>query len=433
MINVYSGADGTKAGQVKTPVVFTAPVRIDVVQHVHRDISKNSRQPYAVSKKAGHQTSAESWGTGRAVARIPRVPGGGTHRAGQGAYGNMCRGGRMFAPTKTYRRWHRKVNKNQRRFAIVSALAASSSTALVMARGHRIENVSEIPLVVSNETIVNVAKTQAAIKILKALSAYADVERTTNTRKIRPGKGKGRNRRHINRRGPLIIYDQKSSLCYAFRNLVGIDLCSVNRLSLLLLAPGGHLGRFCIWTKGALERLDALYGTYKQPSHEKKDYFLPRSSITISDLGRLLGSQEIKSAIRLRKSQKRHAIPKKKNPLTNLGVMVRLNPYAKTLRRKELLRSHQRVRREEQVRKVRKVALKAKKAKPTESTEKKEETKVEGAEKKEETKVETKDAKKEAAKKKGDKQKKKKKGGRQYAAKRNPHKKQFSAIIHANK
>lgn len=38
---------------------------------------------------AGHQTSAESWGTGRAVARIPRVRGGGTHRSGQGAFGNV--------------------------------------------------------------------------------------------------------------------------------------------------------------------------------------------------------------------------------------------------------------------------------------------------------------------------------------------------------
>jgi len=53
-----------------------------------------------VYNRAGHQTAAESWGTGRAVSRIPRVPGGGTHRAGQGAFGNMCRGGRMFAPTK---------------------------------------------------------------------------------------------------------------------------------------------------------------------------------------------------------------------------------------------------------------------------------------------------------------------------------------------
>lgn len=88
---------------------------------------------------SGHQTSAESWGTGRAVARIPRVRGGGTHRSGQGAYGNMCRGGRMFAPTKTYRRWHRHVNVAQKRYAICSAIAASGVPALVMARGKWME------------------------------------------------------------------------------------------------------------------------------------------------------------------------------------------------------------------------------------------------------------------------------------------------------
>lgn len=84
---------------------------------------------------SGHQTSAESWGTGRAVARIPRVRGGGTHRSGQGAFGNMCRGGRMFAPTKTYRRWHRKININQRRYALCSAIAATGVPALVMSKG----------------------------------------------------------------------------------------------------------------------------------------------------------------------------------------------------------------------------------------------------------------------------------------------------------
>ena len=83
----------------------------------------------------GHQTSAESWGTGRAVARIPRVRGGGTHRSGQGAFGNMCRGGRMFAPTKTWRRWHRRINVNQKRYAICSAIAATGIPALVMSKG----------------------------------------------------------------------------------------------------------------------------------------------------------------------------------------------------------------------------------------------------------------------------------------------------------
>ena len=84
---------------------------------------------------SGHQTSAESWGTGRAVARIPRVRGGGTHRSGQGAFGNMCRGGRMFAPTKTFRKWHKKININQKRYAICSAIAASGVPALVMSKG----------------------------------------------------------------------------------------------------------------------------------------------------------------------------------------------------------------------------------------------------------------------------------------------------------
>ena len=77
------GLDGQRKGRtVALPDVFTAPIRTDVVVSVHALISMNHRQPYAVSEKAGHQTSAESWGTGRAVARIPRVRGGGTHRSG---------------------------------------------------------------------------------------------------------------------------------------------------------------------------------------------------------------------------------------------------------------------------------------------------------------------------------------------------------------
>ena len=37
-------------------------------------------------------------------------------RSGQAAFGNMCRGGRMFAPTKQWRRWHRKVGVAQKRW-----------------------------------------------------------------------------------------------------------------------------------------------------------------------------------------------------------------------------------------------------------------------------------------------------------------------------
>ena len=86
---MYNEQGEATQNTVPLPAVFKAPIRPDVVNFVHTNMAKNKRQPYAVSRKAGHQTSAESWGTGRAVARIPRVRGGGTHRSGQGAYGNV--------------------------------------------------------------------------------------------------------------------------------------------------------------------------------------------------------------------------------------------------------------------------------------------------------------------------------------------------------
>lgn len=183
----------------------------------------------------------------------------------------MCRGGRMFAPTKTWRKWHRKINVNQRRYAMCSALAATALPALVMARGHRIDNIGEVPLVVDN-SIEKMSKTKDAVKLLKALSAYGDVEKSKASRKIRPGKGKMRNRRYITRRGPLIIYNEDNGITRAFRNLPGVDLLKVDRMNLLLLAPGGHLGRFCIWSKGAFDKLNALYGTWGKKSTLKSNY-----------------------------------------------------------------------------------------------------------------------------------------------------------------
>lgn len=93
----------------------------------------------------------------------------------------------MFAPTKTWRKWHRKINVNQRRFALCSALAASALPALIMSRGHRIENIEEVPLVVA-DGIESVTKTSAAVKLLKAIHAYDDVERCKDSKKIRAGK-----------------------------------------------------------------------------------------------------------------------------------------------------------------------------------------------------------------------------------------------------
>lgn len=241
----------------------------------------------------------------------------------------------MFDPTKTWRRWHRKVNRNQRRYALTSALAASAIPALVMARGHRIEQVSEIPLVLSNESVQSITKTKQAQTLLKTLKAFADVERVKDSRQIRRGKGKMRDRRYTQRKGPLVIYNSRGPLVTAFRNLPGVDLVSVTRLNLLQLAPGGHVGRFCIWTKDAFEKLEDIYGNYRRGSSSKTGYTLARPMLTNSDITRVINSDEVQSQCRpTRKASGEHT--RKKNPLKNLGAMVKLNPFVMSLRRREI-------------------------------------------------------------------------------------------------
>jgi len=340
MVSVQ-GLDGTAAEQTTLPAVFSAPIRPDIVRTVHTNMNKNHRQPYAVSMKAGHNTAAESWGTGRAVSRIPRVPGGGTHRAGQGAFGNMCRGGHMFAPTKTWRRWHRKININQKRYAVASALAASGLPALVMARGHRIEQVPEVPLVVS-DAAESITKTSKALELLKAVGADADTEKARDSKALRRGKGKMRNRRYVLRKGPLVVYGADHGISKAFRNLPGVEVASVDALNLLQLAPGGHMGRFVIFTKSAFDRLDKIFGSTTTESEVKKGYKLPRACMTNADVTRLINSDEVQSVVNAPKESGAKHYMLKKNPLKNLGAMIKLNPQAASARRNAILLSERR-------------------------------------------------------------------------------------------
>jgi len=338
-VTVYDASGASTGTQVPLPGVFTAPIRPDIVQFVHTNVRKNKRQAYGVMVHngpsglvAGHQHSAHSWGTGRAVARIPRVSG-----SGRAAFGNMCRGGRMFDPTKTWRKWHRKINKRQRRYATVSALAASAVPALVMARGHKVEEVAELPIVVTND-LQSFDKTKNAEQFLADIGLGEELDRI-QVKVSRPGKGKMRNRRFKQKRGPLIIYDNDENIVRAFRNLKGVDLCQVGRLNLLQLAPGGHLGRLCIYTQAAFEKLNAIYGDGDKYSKEKKGYRLPRTPMTNSDLTRIINSDEIQSVLKPAQPTRgvKLGIRKKKNPLKNLDEMRRLNPYRNQQIRRELL------------------------------------------------------------------------------------------------
>lgn len=104
-------------------------------------------------------------------------------------------------------------------------------------------------------------------------------------------------------------------------------------LNLLTLAPGGHLGRFIVWTKSAVEALDSIYGTVETASAQKKGWTLPRACATNSDASRLVNDTAVQSIVRAPKEGTKTA-KLKKNPLKNLGARLKLDPHF-AVKRKE--------------------------------------------------------------------------------------------------
>ncbi|KAJ7852911.1 ribosomal protein L4 domain-containing protein [Mycena olivaceomarginata] len=257
--------------------VLTVLIRLDVTAQVHNSIAKNKRQVCSVSKKAGHQTSAEK-----------------QTRFAMAMFNNMCHGGCMFAPTRAWRKWRVKVDQSLHRFAVVSALAIEE----VMAN--------------AAETFT---KTKEAVA-LKSFTAYTDLVKVSNLRKLDAGKEKMmRNHRHCQCRGPLIV----------FRKLPDVELVNFWRLDLLQLMPGSHLDPF-------------VFGTFDKVSTHKKDYTCPATpKISNPNVTCLTNSDEIQSISAPRAKSSRSAWTQKKNPLGNKAVLFHLNQYAKTIRRHDIL------------------------------------------------------------------------------------------------
>merc|ERR1712187_931226 len=113
----------------------------------------------------------------------------------------------------------------------------------------------------------------------------------------------------------------------ALRNIPGVDTMEVDNLNLLKLAPGGHVGRFCIWTESAFKKLDGLYGTWRKASTTKAGWNLPQPKMANTDLSVLLKSEAIRKVTRAPVKKIVHAVVRT-NPLKNIRSMLQLNPYA---------------------------------------------------------------------------------------------------------
>merc|ERR1712039_1153954 len=133
-----------------------------------------------------------------------------------------------------------------------TALAASCLPPLVMARGHRIDEVAELPMVVS-DGIESETRTRPTFKILEKLGLKEELKKVADSKKVRAGKGKARNRKYKKRLGPLIIYNEDNGIVRATRNIPGVETACVMRLNILKLAPGGNFGRLVLLDRRCLQ------------------------------------------------------------------------------------------------------------------------------------------------------------------------------------
>merc|ERR1712034_196489 len=182
-----------------------------------------------------------------------------------------------------------------------------------------------------------------AVEFLRRNKAWADVAKVYASRRMRAGKGKLRNRRHVQKLGPLVVYDQDQGITKAFRNIPGVDTIQVDNLNLLKLAPGGHVGRFIIRTESAFKKLDGLYGTWRKPSATKAGWNLPQPKMANTDLTALLKSDAIRAVLRAPNKKVSRAVVRT-NPLKNIRTMLQLTPYAAVVKKNAELNAEKNLR-----------------------------------------------------------------------------------------
>jgi len=247
--------EGKSTGKLRLPTVFKTPVRPDVIKRAVVAIQSHRFQPQGRDVLAGMRTTAESMGVGHGIARVARIKGGGQ----RGALIPFAVGGRRTHPPVVEKKIGKKIPRKEMKLALRSAVAATASKETVSSRGHIIEDVPDLPLVVVDE-IQSLKKTHEVEKAFIQVGVWPDVYRVKESRKVRAGKGKRRGRKMKQAVGPLLVITENEGVVEAARNLPGVDIVNVKNLNVELLAPGTHPGRFTVWTSSAVEKLNELFG-----------------------------------------------------------------------------------------------------------------------------------------------------------------------------
>ena len=234
--------DGDDAGELELPEVFETTLRPDLVKRAVLAARANRTQDAGTDEYAGLRTPAESHGSGRGMAHVPR-------QDGRAREVPQAVSGRAAHPPKVETDRGLDINEKERKLATRSAVAATADGDVVAERGHAFDDDVEFPLVVGDE-FEDLTKTQEAVDVLQSLGVYADVERAEDGKSVRAGRGTTRGRKYTEPTSVLVVTREEPSL--AARNLAGADVATAAEVNAEDLAPGTRPGRLTVWTESAV-------------------------------------------------------------------------------------------------------------------------------------------------------------------------------------
>ncbi|MEM3372939.1 MAG: 50S ribosomal protein L4 [Candidatus Anstonellales archaeon] len=255
--------NGNKIKNVElNPEIFSCEIREDLIKRaVLSDISKYY-QPKGVYEKAGFQTSAryrgrkDTYGAikNRGISRLPReiLPDG---RFGRVRIVPWSKGGHRAHPPKVEKILYERINKKEYILALKSAFSASASIEYVKKRGHKIDGIESLPIIISEEALQKIKKTKDAKRLLEQLNLTEELKRSKKGKHRKTGVGKRVNKTKYPKSALLVIEEYNSST-KCFDNLPGIDIKSVEDLEVHDLAPGTVPGRLLILSENALSKLE---------------------------------------------------------------------------------------------------------------------------------------------------------------------------------
>jgi large subunit ribosomal protein L4e len=266
--------DGKESHTIELPLVFETPFRYDVIHKVYVNLLSHSFQRQGRYPMAGEVVSAESRNTGLGIARIARAKGEGFSRAGQAAGVASIRHGRVPHPPESWKNIYKKANNKEKQLALCSAIAATARKDLIERRGHKISNMSNFPIIIS-DAIESISKTKDLLNLLRALGLKQELDRVHFSLKARSGTARRRGREGRSAVSAIIVVgssrghyqgdNNNKNIVKLSGSVGGIDIKQVKDLSVLDFAPGSKPIRLTIFSESAIKELNNI----KRPAIQK--------------------------------------------------------------------------------------------------------------------------------------------------------------------